>query len=262
MRKNLLKQKLNQGEAVVGAFCNITSPNVVEVLGLAGLDFVIVDSEHGTIMPSLAENMYRAAESVGVTPVTRIGENSQQVIQKFLDAGSMGIQIPLVNSREDAQRVVDAAMYPPMGKRGLAGTRAASYGLAEPMDEYVKTANQEILVIVQAETVQALDNIKELSQVDGLDLIFMGPSDISSSLGMHGQIRHPEVLKRIEEAGKAVLAAGKAAGTIARNVEEYQYWRERGFQYLCTNAAALMGQAARTFVNTLRDAESSVRAAR
>ena len=246
----------------MGVFCTIPEPQVVEILGLAGLDFVILDSEHAAIMPPLAENMYRAAEVVGITPITRVGENSQQVIQKFLDAGSLGVQIPLVDTREEAQQVVDAAKYPPVGKRGLAGVRAAWYGLAGPLDEYVRMANEETLVVIQAETLQALDNIEELCQVEEVDVIFMGPSDISSAVGMHGQTRHPEVLRRIEEAGRVVISAGKAAGTMARDLEEYQHWRERGFQYLCTSTTSLLGQATRAFVKALRDNESSVHTAR
>ena len=116
MRENSLLKKLQEGRGVAGAVCSIPSPSVVEKLGLAGMDFVIVDSEHSPILPLDAENMYRAAELTGIVPITRIGENSQQVIQKFLDAGTMGIQIPLVDTGEDAKKVVDAARYPPKGK--------------------------------------------------------------------------------------------------------------------------------------------------
>ena len=255
MRENSLLKKLQEGRGVAGAFCSIPSPSVVEILGLAGMDFVIVDSEHSPILPLDAENMYRAAELTGIVPITRIGENSQQVIQKFLDAGTMGIQIPLVDTGEDAKKVVDAARYPPKGKRGLAGSRAASYGLAEPMDQYVETANKQIIVIVQVETVLALENIEEISGVEGVDIVFMGPGDLSSSFGIHGQTRHPDVLKRIEEAGNVVQKAGKIAGTLGRDIEEYAYWRDRGFQYLCTKTPGLLGGATRNYLTPFRDYE-------
>ncbi|MBI2872889.1 MAG: hypothetical protein HYY00_06875 [Chloroflexi bacterium] len=257
MRSNPVKEKLKNGGIVIGTFCPIPSPLVVEVLGLSGLDFVIVDSEHGPIGPETAEAMYRAAESVGITPVTRIGENSQQVIQKFLDAGSLGVQTPLVNTREEARRVVDAVKYPPMGKRGLAGTRASWYGLSGPLGEYVEMANRETLVVVQVETLEAVKNIDEILSVEGTDVVFMGPTDLSSVLGMAGQTRDPKVRELIEQLGKKAVAAGKAAGTLARDLEEYRYWRERGFQYLCTGAPGFLAQGAQGYVRAVREFERS-----
>ena len=129
MRKNEMKAKLKAGEPVIGVFHNIQVPSAVEILGLVGLDFVIIDAEHTSVTPETAENLYRAAELRGMSTTTRIGENTQQVIQKFLDAGSQGVVIPMVNTREDAQRVVDASKYPPIGKRGLAGSRSANWNI-------------------------------------------------------------------------------------------------------------------------------------
>lgn len=255
MRKNIMKEKLKAGEPVVGVFNNIQVPTAVEILGLLGMDFVIVDAEHTSVTPETAENLYRAAELRGLSTVTRIGENSQQVIQKFLDAGSQGVLIPLVNTRSDAQRVVDSVKYPPIGKRGLAGSRAAQWGLAGDTAEYVRAANEETLVAVQVETTEAVQNFKDIVSLPHIDVIFFGPADISSSMGFPGQTRHPQVLALIERLGKETLAAGKAAGTIARDVNDYRYWRERGFQWLCTGTSALLARGIQGFLGEIRQYE-------
>jgi len=254
VRKNRMKEKIKRGEPVVGAFHNLQVPTVTELLGLVGLDFVIVDAEHTSITPETAENLYRAAELRDLSVITRIGENSQQVIQKFMDAGSQGVLMPLINTREDAERVVASVKYPPIGKRGLAGTRAAAWGLGNTA-EYVKMANEETLVAIQVETLEAIKNIKEIVSVEHVDVIFFGPSDISSNLGLHGQTRHPEVLSLIEKLSKEALAAGKAVGTIARDLNDYKYWRERGFQWLCTGTSQFLVAGARAYLDPIREWE-------
>ena len=254
MRKNRMKERLKAGEVVVGAFNTLHAPAVLEILGLVGLDFVIVDAEHSPVTPETAENLYRAAELRDLSLVTRIGENSQQVIQKFLDAGSPGVLIPLVNTRGEAQSVVDAVKYPPVGKRGLAGTRSAEWGLTSSMADYVKEANQETLVAVQVETLESVKNFDEIASLDHIDVIFFGPSDISSSLGYPGELRHPEVLSLIERLGKETVKAGKAAGTIARDGSECKYWKDRGFQWLCTGVSGFLTQGTRSY---LKDANAN-----
>ena len=261
MRKNPVKEKIKRGDVVIGAFCNIPSPMCMELLGLAGLDFAIVDAEHSPVTPETAEHMYRAAEAVGLTPLTRVGENTPQVIQKFMDAGSLGAMIPLVNTAEDAQRVVNAVKYPPMGERGLAGTRASWFGLAGPLGEYVEMANEETLTVVQIETGEAVRNVQAICAVDGIDVVFMGPSDLSASLGLAGQTRHPEVVKLIQDLGRQIRVVGKAVGTIARDLDDYKLWREQGFQFLCTGASAFLAQAAQEYVRGIRDYERAAQTA-
>ena len=161
------------------------------------------------------ENMVRAAEVSGTAPFARIGLGVHQNILRFLDAGVIGAQIPLVNTGEQARAVVEAVKYPPIGKRGLAGVRAGSFGILESMGDYVASANRETLVTVQVETTEALDNLDDILAVDGVDVVFLGPSDLSSSMGYTGQPTHPDVITAIAGAGKRIAAAGKYAGTIA-----------------------------------------------
>jgi 4-hydroxy-2-oxoheptanedioate aldolase len=255
MRKNPVKEKLKTGQAVAGVFCNIPSPASVEMLGLMGYDFVIIDAEHGPMDVEACEHMVRAADASGIVPLVRVAVNLPQNILRYLDAGALGVQIPMVNTREEAERVVASTKYPPQGRRGLAATRAAGYGAGIGLSEYVTVANEETLVIVQAETREALANLEEIASVDMVDMVFLGPTDLSAALGYPGQATHPEVLAAIEEAGKTILRAGKAAGTIARDLGAYTHWREQGFQYLCTGLTNLIAEAGRAYIQGIRDYE-------
>ncbi len=255
MRENVLKRKLKAGEPVVGVFNDVHSPSVVEVLGLLGMDFAIMDAEHSTLMPDVAENLYRAAELRGLSTVTRIGENSTQVIQKFIDAGSQGVLIPMVNTVEQARSVVDAVKYPPIGKRGLAGPRAADYGLGEPTADYVRRANEETLIALQIETTEAVDNFEDIAALEHVDVLFFGPSDLSSSLGYPGQTRHPEVLELIERLTERTHAMGKSSGTITRDVADYAYWRERGVQWMASGTNPMLARGVRGFLDDIRGFE-------
>ncbi|MBI2856595.1 MAG: hypothetical protein HYX93_07100, partial [Chloroflexi bacterium] len=156
MRANPVKQKLKEGQPVVGVFCSLPAPATVEMVGLMGYDFVIIDAEHGPMSVETCENMVRAADAVGVVPIVRVALNLPQNILRYLDAGALGVQIPMVNTREEAESVVSSTKYPPQGRRGLAGTRASGYGVGMGVEEYVRMANRETLVVVQVETREAL----------------------------------------------------------------------------------------------------------
>ena len=255
MQKNEMKAKLLRGQPVVGVFSNVQAPNAIEIVGILGMDYVIVDAEHTAVTPETAEHLFRAAELRHITPLTRIGENTQQVIQKFMDAGSMGVLMPLINTAEDAKRVVDGVKYPPMGKRGLAATRSAEWALTQPFADYVRQANQETLIAVQIETRQAIENFDQIVRVEGVDAIFFGPTDLSSAFGLHGQIRHPEVVETIQRLGVATIAAGKIAATLAPTIEDYKRYREMGFLWFTTGVAQLLARGVREFVGEVKEYE-------
>jgi 4-hydroxy-2-oxoheptanedioate aldolase len=259
MRANPLKEKLLSGKPVVGSFVNLPSPAAVEVLGLLGFDFVIIDTEHGVSDLESCEHMVRAAEVSGIVPLVRVPPTLPQAAARYLDAGALGVQVPLVSSREEAQAVVSAVKYPPLGRRGLAAVRASGFGIPRPLGEYVQQANQETLVVVQVETRQALERAAEIINVEGVDVVFLGPTDISSSLGYPGQTGHPEVLAAIERAGKEAKAAGVVTGTIARDATSYARWRRAGFQYLCTTLTSLLAEAGRGFLAGVKAEEERLR---
>ena len=254
MRANAMKEKLRGGRPVVGTFCNFPSPAIAEMLGLLGLDFLIVDCEHGSMTPEAAEHMYRAAEVRGLSTVTRVGENTPQVVQKYLEAGTQGVLMPMVSTVADAQRVIDAVKYPPIGKRGLAPGRPSDYGFTD-MGAYTEAANRETLVSIQIETNEGVDNIGEIVKVPHIDVVFFGPTDLSVALGIPGQSRHAEVISLIERLGRVALEAGTVVGTLARDREEYQDWRERGFLFLCTSVTNLLTGGARKYLEDLAEVE-------
>jgi 4-hydroxy-2-oxoheptanedioate aldolase len=259
MITNPVRERIRRGEAVAGVFVSIESPTTVELLALAGVDFVVLDSEHYPIEPSLAAHMFRAAEAFRVPALARIGENTQQVIAKFMDAGCLGVMMPMVNSADDARRVVSAVKYPPLGRRGLAGVRANAYGMAGPLGEHAVAANEATLVIAQIETAEGIEHAADIIAVPGVDVVFLGPSDLSVALGVPGQSRHEKVLEVIERLARGIVAGGRVAGTIARSPEEYAYWRQRGVGFFLTGANVLLATAAAEYVRGIRAVEATRR---
>ena len=246
------RTRLKSGAPLLGVFVSIESPTTVELLAAAGVDYVMIDGEHNPISATDAVEMIRAAEAKGLPAMSRVGENSQQVIAKYLDAGSLGVMIPMVNSDKDAQSVVDSVKYPPLGKRGLAGVRANDYATSVG---YVDVANESTVVMVQIETNDGIKNADEIISTEGVDAVFLGPSDLSVALGVAGQAKHESVLNIIEELTKKIVAAGKTAGTIARTPEDYAYWRDRGVQLFLTGANGLLLGAAKDYIESSRALE-------
>jgi len=256
MEKNTLKQKLNQGLPTFGPFVNTPAPAMVETMGWLGYDFVIIDCEHGTMDYETTENMIRAAELSGVTPIIRIGMNIQQHIQRYLDAGAQGVLIPLINNAADGKAVVDSVKYPPTGKRGLFAGRPARYGVQD-MAEYVKEANEETFVGLQIETLEGLENQDEIIATEGADLIFLGPGDLSSSFGVHGQPTHPKVIETIEGLTEKILAAGKHVGTITADAGQAKHWNEIGIRWHVTSTNRFLNAGASGYLNSVKEALDS-----
>ena len=245
------RARLLTGEPLLGVFVNVESPTIAEVLAVAGMDFLMIDGEHSPIGPAEAVEMIRAAETRRVPVLSRVGENSQQVMAKYLDAGVLGIMTPLVSTREDARRAVDSVKYPPLGKRGLAGVRANDF---ETPPDYVAKANAATIVVAQIETRTGVERADEIIATEGVDVVFLGPSDLSVALGVPGETKHPTVLDTIASLTEKIVAAGKAAGTIARTPDDVGYWRERGVQVFLTSTSALLLGSAREYLKGARAA--------
>lgn len=252
MRKNVVKERLKAGQPVFGSFLNFYSPNVVEMLGYCGLDFVIVDAEHGSMSPRDCEEMVRAADVVGLTPIIRVAENTQQNILRYLDTGALGVQMPMINSRADAELAVRSVKYYPEGRRGLAGTRAAKYGLVEPLSEYVQQANAETLLITHVETVQALETLPEVLEVPGIDVVFIGPTDLSQAMGYPGRPQEAPVQAAIDRTIRQVLDSGKIVGTIVGNGDQARRLVDKGVLYLATTAITLLAASVRQYMRDAR----------
>ncbi|MHB1005266.1 MAG: HpcH/HpaI aldolase family protein [Chloroflexota bacterium] len=252
MQKNLTKAKIKAGGVAVGTFLNVNHPRMVELCGYAGYDFVILDAEHGPADYEIVEDLVRAAEITGITPLCRIAQNVRQVILRFMDEGVAGAQIPMVNTKEEAEQVVQFVKYYPEGIRGLAAVRAARYGTMESFPEYVKRANEETMVIVQIETMQAVDNVKEIISVPGIDVVFIGPTDLAASMGYSGDFNRPEVQDVLYKVIREVRDAGLAPGTLAMGgVDGSKKLIDAGVQYLVPSATGFMVSGSRGFLKQI-----------
>lgn len=234
IRKNNVKQKLKNREPVIGTFVKTTDASIVEILGNAGIEFFVLDTEHVSYNPETITNMVRAADISGIVPIVRIREMNAVNIMQALDTGALGYHAPNVDTYEQAKIAVEAGRYAPLGNRGYAPThRAAQYGKMDKQD-YINKANSEVLTILHCETKEAVENLDQILTLEELDVIFIGPMDLSQSLGrdVMGKREHPELLKVIDQIIEKVNRAGKAIGTVADNVEMAQELIKKGVLYI------------------------------
>jgi 2-keto-3-deoxy-L-rhamnonate aldolase RhmA len=199
---------------LVGCWIFTGSSVVAEIIGGAGYDCVMLDTEHGPGGPQDVLGLLQVLEGIAPPVLVRVPWNDPVEIKRILDLGVIGIMIPSVSTGDEARAAVDACRYPPEGTRGMAPgvIRATGYG-AETAD-YVKSVNEKLFIICQIETAEALENLDEILAVEGIDMLFIGPSDLSGSLGYAGQVDHPEVLRRIADVETRAKAAGKYLGAI------------------------------------------------
>ncbi len=229
---NEAKRKLYEGEVVVGCLLPYPEPTVAEMLALAGFDFVLLDGEHGTFEPRDIANASRAIALRGATPLARVAANRAEVILRFLDAGAHGVQVPTLNTGADVESAVRSAKYGPRGDRGLAGGRMSDFGVAVPIGEYTAIANDQTMVIGHVETADAVGNVEQFIEVDGLDVVFLGPVDLSHSLGHPGDLTHPTVVDAMERVASVVVPSDKALGVYAPTTESARTWIDRGARYI------------------------------
>jgi 4-hydroxy-2-oxoheptanedioate aldolase len=247
-----MKEKLLAGGPAFGVSVMFPSPQVVEMIGGLGFDWVLIDCEHGSISPESVEVMAMAAELSGITPIARPRMNSPEAILEVMDRGVLGVQVPHVNTAADARRAVEAVKYHPLGSRGLAaGGRPARYGFGPSLADYVEEANRETLVCVQLEEAEALRHIDEILRVEGVDAFFVGPSDLSQSMGYPGRSDRPEVREAMDRAFAAIVGAGKVAGS-AGNAQAVQGYLSKGVRYLYTHTTALLSSGSGAFFKAVR----------
>jgi 4-hydroxy-2-oxoheptanedioate aldolase len=252
MKTNRMKDKLRAGEPVFGVSVMIPSPQVVEMVGAAGFDWVLLDCEHGTLTLESVELMAMAAEACGITAIARPVSPSPEHILQVLDRGVMGVQVPHVNSAANAREVVAAVKYHPLGRRGLAaGTRAAVYDSHGTLAEYVKAANDATLIAVQLEEQAAIDNIDELLRVDDIDVFFIGPSDLSQSMGHPGNPKAPAVAQAIESSLRKMVAARRTPGMPA-TAEAVRDALDKGVRYIYTHLPRLLSASAKAYLKNAR----------
>jgi len=232
VRKNYLKKILQNDKVAFGPFLKFTDPAVVEIMKFAGFDFIIIDAEHGPISMQSAQNMIRAAETVNITPVIRVANNDEVLILRALDIGVQGIEIPQINNKLQAIKAVRSVKYAPQGERGVCRyVRAANYSSMDKF-EYFKSANKETMIIAHIEGVEGINNLDEILSVSGIDVIFIGPYDLSQSLGIPGQVNNSLVVEKMKEVILRCKESKVAAGTFVDDIETAKLWISLGVQYI------------------------------
>ena len=252
MLENLTKAKLARGEAAFGCFVRTREPQLSEYVGLLGWDFLVFDAEHGSLQPADIEDLCRAVEPRGTTPIVRVTTNDTPTILRYLDTGAHGLHVPWVNTADEAERAVRAVKYTPRGIRGLAGSRASEWGLREPIADYVERANRETLVVIQIETQAAVDAIEDYLAIDGVDVLFLGPTDLSQSLGHPGDLRHPDVLAAMSRVADAVVGTDKVLGIYAGTVDMTREWLDKGARYFTTSLEPFLRDGMRAHLQGVR----------
>ena len=246
--KNAMKDKIARGEAVLGASIMFPSPQIVEMLAYAGFDWVLIDCEHGSIGLADVEVMAMAADASGITAIARPRSNAAADIQSLMDRGVKGVQVPHVNCRADAERAVAAVKFGPGAARGLAaGTRPDRWGLGAKMPDFAAQANAQSLVCVQIEHEEAVRNVDEILQVGGIDVFFIGPSDLSQSMGFPGNPKAPAVAAAIDATLAKIRAAGKVPGMPA-TAETVAEVTAKGCRYIYNHVPRILGAGAAQFL--------------
>jgi len=244
MRTNALKHKLAAGQAATIVAPFAPSPGLVEYLGLLGFDGVFLDCEHGSSGWEDVENLVRAADLAGYSSVVRVERNDAATITRALDRGAGGVQIPHVNTLDEAEAAVQHVKFAPLGHRGWSGGRSA-YGV--PMAEFAPRANAETLLAIMIEEVEALDNLDEMLRVDSIDVFFVAPGDLAQSMGYPGETSHPAVSQAIDDALRRIRAAGRVSGALV-TPETLQHHLDLGVGYVYVGLPSLLAPAAAAFV--------------
>ena len=249
---NRMKAKIRSGEPAFGVSVTFPAPEIVEMIGDAGYDWVMIDAEHGSHAPEDVYAMAVACEQHGITPIVRPQVNQPDVILRYMDRGAMGVQVPHVNTREEAERAVRSVKFHPDGDRGLGGGRK-TYGMSTT--EFIEASNRETLVCVQIEHMEGIENLDEILTIEGVDVFFIGPSDLSQSMGYPGQRTHPEVQKVVNGALEKIHAAGKASGTPGGPAETAANI-EMGVLYHYTHVPTIVSTFSSVFFEAVKAAKS------
>jgi 4-hydroxy-2-oxoheptanedioate aldolase len=232
--ENRFKRALKAGKAQIGLWSSLSSNYSVEVIAGAGFDWILLDSEHS---PADLENLLTQLQAAAPYPahaVVRVPWNDMVTMKRVLDIGAQSLLVPYVSTPEEARSAVSYTRYPPAGARGVAGTtRATRFGRVK---DYARRAHEELCVLVQVETQAALDNIEPICAIEGIDGVFIGPADLHASLGHPGEIAHPQVKPRIDQAIGRIRKSGKAPGILTPNEADARHWLECGALFVAVGA--------------------------
>ena len=249
MRQNIVKTRLKNNQPVLGILSNSADPTVAELCGFSGLDFYMIDGEHSPVTTAQVQDIVRACELSGITPLARVRSNDAKLILQFLDAGVMGIMMPGIQTVEEAEALVKAVKYPPNGTRGFGLVRANEYLLGGMnQGEYVEFANEQMLVLPQIEDKEAIANLDDLLQVEGIDGFVIGPRDLAMSMGYYDGPGHDEVKRTIAGVVDKIKKAGLIAGTTAASGDQAKALIDRGVLFCLNTFSGLLKSAVTDFM--------------
>ncbi|PRY66614.1 4-hydroxy-2-oxoheptanedioate aldolase [Vreelandella songnenensis] len=227
LRTNRLKQALFEGREVYGVMASIPSAASIELIGEAGFDFVVIDTEHVLINPETIEHMIRTAESYALTPLVRVADSHPKTLLRLLDGGAQGIVLPNVEDADTLAQAVSACKYAPEGQRSLNAGRPGAFG-KNSLAEYVVQANREIMLIAMLESHHGVANIQEICSVPGLDMVLEGAADLSQSLGVTWQPEHSAVIDALETVQRVACEHGIPYCAFLRQPNAQARWRAKG----------------------------------
>jgi 2-dehydro-3-deoxyglucarate aldolase len=240
-------------KAPIGTWVSSASPIVAEAVGCAGFDWGVLDMEHAPVDVMQVLQLLQAVGNTKMVPVVRVPWNDAVTVKRVLDVGALTLMFPMIQNADEARRAVAATRYPPEGVRGMAGgTRAARFGTVR---DHLLTANQTVGVVVQLETPEALARLEEIAAVPGVDALFVGPADLSGSMGHPGNLMHADVMTAMTDAAERAQAVGKPIGTLGGTPEDVTRYRAAGYDFLAVSSdIGLLMRGAQAAVQALRNA--------
>lgn len=249
-----LKKYLQNNEFSLGAWVSLGHTSIAEIMAKAGFDWLVVDMEHSSLTLSQVQQLIQVIQLCQVVPLVRVGENNPLIIKRVMDAGAYGVLVPMVNTKEDAIRAVNAVKYPPIGTRGVGLARAQGYGLE--FEKYKKWVNKESIVIVQIEHIDAVNNLDDILDIDGIDAFIVGPYDLSASIGIPGEFndaRFRQAIKRIKETAKRhTVTAG--FHVVAPDAAQVELKRKEGYAFIGFSLdVLLLGIMCKENISMIRD---------
>ena len=260
MKKNKAKEKLKNGEPVLGIFQGFNSMDLTEMCGYSGYDFIILDTEHGPMSAETCIPMICAAERTDMVPIIRVSENEKNYVLKALDIGAMGIVFPMINTAEDAKKAIFLTKYIQKGNekrekfRGIVNvSRAAGYGITTNLNTHIETSNNEIMIIVQFETKEAIENLDEILKLKEIDVVLIGSLDLSQSLGYPGEVDNTLVKDIIKKAIKKIVNAGKVAGMVAASPDAIKYWLDLGVKFITYHQTCIINEALQNHLTKFKE---------
>lgn len=230
-----LKERLNAGEAVHGCWLSMGSNVSAEIVGAAGFDWVLIDLEHGIGTETALMSQLQALGHDAAVPIVRAESFEPARVKRVLDAGVKGIMFPQIQDASEARMAIENMYYPPKGKRGIAKmVRATQFG--KNFQHYFEFATNNLLGIIQIENLESLQHLEEIAQTDGVDVLFLGPADLSLALGVFGQWDHPLFVEAVQKISKAASEAGKAAGILFFDLNQYDFYYKNGYRFMASGS--------------------------